>query len=109
LIIYPNPVLNHLYIDLSGFISPIQMTLYNKIGEEILFKEINSSHSVINLPDIPSGLIILKIYYNEQYFYYKLLIAPPVITQVLIRGSGFFNGGFVVFIILYFYLLLKKN
>ncbi|MGJ8594070.1 MAG: S8 family serine peptidase [Aquaticitalea sp.] len=58
--IYPNPVLDQLYIQIP-FETNGQLLLFDVLGKVILEQTLNESETVINASSIPRGIYILKI------------------------------------------------
>lgn len=65
--LYPNPAKNHLNINLSDGTNPYRqrISIYNSCGELLFEKRMTSQHEIINLQNIPKGLLIIKISNNS--------------------------------------------
>jgi hypothetical protein len=61
--IYPNPVNDYLYIDFDKNTAYANTTIQilNTANSSILTKNINNSHSKLNIANLPTGVYILKI------------------------------------------------
>ncbi|MGB4204556.1 MAG: cohesin domain-containing protein [Bacteroidales bacterium] len=74
--VYPNPTSGKVIIELNNNIdrSVIQTEVYSLYGERILNKEfINSSAFNIDLSAQPSGILLLRIYYEGKYWFEKII------------------------------------
>lgn len=60
-LVYPNPVLDDLTIELLNSSEPISLSLYNAMGMLILQEVMMSAYKTINLSSLPSGLYVLNI------------------------------------------------
>ncbi len=74
--VYPNPTSGKIIIELNNNIdrSVIHAEVYSLYGERILSKEfINSSAFNIDLSAQPSGIFLLRIYYEGKYWMEKII------------------------------------
>ena len=58
IIIYPNPVNDLLNISNSEIINSI--SIYNMLGQEVLFSKVSASSSQINVSSLPKGIYLVK-------------------------------------------------
>ncbi len=75
--IYPNPATNGIYIRSSeiGQGEPMQITMYNKVGQECFQRRINANENGIwvNIPHhISSGIFFISIHTTQSSYYGKL-------------------------------------
>lgn len=65
--IYPNPCKNWLKIDLSTPAEKAYITVYNLIGEKVIFRTFNQNSQVtLNIGTLPRGIYILQIDIDNQ-------------------------------------------
>jgi len=62
--VYPNPTNNILNIEVQENSKPLQVTLYNTLGKEVM--RTNLSSSQINIANLPQGLYLLNISSNGK-------------------------------------------
>jgi hypothetical protein len=71
--IYPNPASNYLNIDFPFFVSAYEIEIFDVFGRNMLKQKIYENQVMLNISNIPKGLLSIKISFNNQYLYYKLL------------------------------------
>jgi hypothetical protein len=78
--VYPNPVLNEVYISISNYWGNVQYELLNDLGQIIYQNSFNCSNSVIENIDIrglPANSYFLKLTFdNREVIHHKILKAP---------------------------------
>lgn len=64
ILVYPNPANDILNIEIQENFKPLQITLYNTLGKEVIRKNLTTSQ--INISNLPQGLYLLKISSNGK-------------------------------------------
>ncbi len=59
--LYPNPARNQITLSLQSCLPPVQLTLYNPLGQVVFQSYLPYPPQEIQLPDLKSGLYIVKI------------------------------------------------
>lgn len=59
ILIYPNPTKDIINIETKENLKPLQITLYNTLGKEVIKKNLTTNQ--INISNLPQGLYLLKI------------------------------------------------
>jgi len=70
--VYPNPVKNNLYIDVSGSLDIKNMELYNILGREI--ETYSNSFEAINVNGLSNGVYFLKLNTNKGVVQKKIIV-----------------------------------
>lgn len=71
--VYPNPSTGVFYLS-NGGEGDVQVFVYNSKGEIIINNSVNSTKSLIDLSDQPSGIYILRLFQGQKTFSKKLII-----------------------------------
>ena len=69
--VYPNPAKDVVHFSSKSIIENI--TLYNVLGQEVLFKKVNSSEFVLDLNNLSSGSYVGKLNANGKSQSVKLI------------------------------------
>lgn len=71
---YPNPADNAIEIMLTeNLTDSSELEIFNSLGELILFKELNTRHSVISLNDFSKGIYFIKVVNHTNLAVQKLI------------------------------------
>lgn len=72
--IYPNPANNSINISTNNYQTPLNISIYNTIGQQLYVKQnIYSDNLQMDISNYSTGLLFIKIESNNQQFTYKLL------------------------------------
>jgi len=71
--IYPNPVNNILYVQLSSVSENTEVTIYNVLGKVVLQQKLSELNSSIDVSSFSSGLYMLSISSNKNSKTFKLI------------------------------------
>ena len=66
--LYPNPARDIIYIDIPPYINPVSAEIYNSVGQLVDNPDIHSGLNVVNIPDLPAGVYVLKIISNNKNY-----------------------------------------
>jgi exo-beta-1,3-glucanase (GH17 family) len=73
--VYPNPNNGRIKIDLNNFNSDADIYIYNMLGVKIYQSvSVNNPHYEINLPEIPSGIYLVRIQSGKEQFTKKIMV-----------------------------------
>ncbi|WP_299210862.1 T9SS type A sorting domain-containing protein [uncultured Aquimarina sp.] len=74
--VYPNPMHDHLIIELQTFKQEFDYLLYDTLGREIKSNKIQEDKTVISLQDFPDGTYFLKVYsFNKTMRTFQIIKA----------------------------------
>ena len=72
-IIYPNPVINQLNIDLNKEFKKINLQIYNTLGQTVFHEMYQNQDRISTSPIIKNGLYILEVEADSEFYYFNLL------------------------------------
>ena len=72
-IIYPNPILNQLNVDLNKEFKKINLQIYNTLGQTVFHEMYQNQHRISTSPIIKNGIYILEVEADSEFFYFNLL------------------------------------
>ena len=72
-IIYPNPLINQLNINLNQEFKKINLQIYNTLGQTVFHEMYQNQDRISISPIIKNGLYILEVEADSEFYYYNLL------------------------------------
>ena len=72
-LVFPNPAENFIYFNFPENTNSFQVTIFSLIGRNIFEKEIQKSNPKVSIANLPKGLYIARIRYNESVKTIKIL------------------------------------
>lgn len=71
--IHPNPATDQIWIQ-TGDYQPLQVQIFNTIGQEIMNQPLTQKNTNIQLPDLPKGIYLVTVQTEEGMLTQRLLI-----------------------------------
>ena len=72
-IIYPNPLINQLNINLNQEFKKINLQIYNTLGQTVFHEMYQNQDRISISPIIKNGLYILEVEADSEFYYFNLL------------------------------------
>jgi hypothetical protein len=71
--VFVNTFSKELVVESINIKLPFEMIVYNFNGQELIKQKITSEYDKINISNLNSGLLIVKVLHDNKIFYFKLL------------------------------------
>ena len=72
-IIYPNPFINQLNINLNQEFKKINLQIYNTLGQTVFYEMYQNQDKISISPIIKNGLYTLEVEADSEFYYFNLL------------------------------------
>ena len=72
-IIYPNPMINQLNINLNQEFKKINLQIYNTLGQTVFYEMYQNQDKISISPIIKNGLYTLEVEADSEFYYFNLL------------------------------------
>lgn len=63
--IYPNPVVDLVYVDIPNNTKNVTATLYNITGKQVISQKIDTTRQTINLSHLANGMYLVQLHFKE--------------------------------------------
>ncbi|KAA3620803.1 MAG: T9SS C-terminal target domain-containing protein [Bacteroidetes bacterium] len=61
ILVFPNPTTDNIRIEVTGIKKPLNLEIFDVLGELVIIKELEPSITDINLSNIPSGTYLIRL------------------------------------------------